>query len=369
VPEAFADARIFLLDDNETNLAFLSKLLRKVGYQNLILETDPAKAVSIVASQRPDLIITDLHMPGMSGYEVIERLRALPAKSYLPILVFTADSGGEARQRALRLGATDFLTKPGDATEITLRVRNFLEMRALHLELEQYSGELERKVEERTRKLEAAQIEIVHRLARTGEYRDDDTGQHCNRIADMAYRVAVECGLPEQEAALVRLAAPLHDIGKVGIPDKILHKPGRLTPEEYEQIRTHTEIGAKILANSESDVLRMAYAIALHHHDRWDGARSQLAGADIPIAGRIVAVADVFDALISERPYKAAWPQKDAVAEIERCSGTQFDPDVVAAFLRVIGRQSQPLLTVLPGDLQADCEEDSRPPESERRAA
>ena len=340
MPKVYEDSKIFILDDNENNLVFLSKLLRIAGYKSIVAEQDPSKAEYLVAAESPDLVITDLHMPGMSGFEVVERLRATQGTNYLPILVFTADTTLETRQRALRLGATDFLTKPGDACEITLRVRNFLEMRHLHRKLETYSADLELKVRERTRKLQDAQIEIVHRLALTGEYRDDDTGQHCRRVASMAHTIATEYGLDDEDSNLIFLAAPLHDIGKVGIPDAILHKPGLLTQGERSEIQVHTELGASILANSESEILKMAYSIALTHHERWDGSGygRGLKGADIPISGRIVAVADVYDALINERPYKRAWTEDEAIAEIISCAGSHFDPEVVQAFNRAMAR-------------------------------
>ncbi len=342
MPESQFDSRIFILDDNETNLIVLEKLLKKVGYKNIECSSVPEQAEFIVESYDPDLVITDLHMPRVSGYEVLETLRNRADTSYLPILVFTADTGAEARQRALSLGATDFLTKPGDACEITLRVANFLQMRNLYRTLEEHNGELERKVLDRTQQLEDSQVEIVYRLALTAEYRDDDTGQHCKRVADMAHAIAIQYGLAPDQAHLIRLAAPLHDIGKVGIPDAILRKPGKLTLEEFQEIQHHTDLGARILADSQCEVLRMAYVIALTHHERWDGRGygQGLAGEDIPIAGRIVAVADVFDALTSERAYKKAWSVPEAIGEIIRCSGSQFDPSVVAAFCRVTSDSS-----------------------------
>lgn len=323
------------------NLLFIEKLLAKAGFTDVVTSTDSRSAEAFIVSNEPDLVILDLHMPHLSGFDLLAALRGNQALAgFLPVLVFTADATGEARKRALELGATDFLTKPGDPTEVVLRVRNFLTMRYFHCQLESQRLQLEEKVIERTRSLYEAQLEVVHRLALAGDYRDDDTGGHCHRVGDVSYKIACECGLYEGDCELIRLAAPLHDIGKVGIADKLLRKPGRLTPEEFEQIKAHTEIGAEILANSKSEILQVAHVIARSHHERWDGTGycRKLAGEEIPLAGRIVAVADVFDALTSERPYKHAWTVDEAVAEIERAAGTQFDPLVVQAFVSALAR-------------------------------
>ena len=286
------------------------------------------------------MAIIDLHMPGIGGFGLLERLRAQKTfNGYMPILVFTADVTGAARQKALELGATDFLTKPGDPSEIVLRVRNFLQMRLLYRKLENHNAQLETRVKERTQSLEAAHMEIVHRLALAGDYRDDETGEHCQRVGDLSGRIALAYGLSDHDAELIRLAAPLHDIGKVAIPDAILRKPGRLSSDEYSEMQRHVRVGGRILAESSSEILQVAHIIAMSHHERWDGTGYGLglSGETIPIEGRIVAVADVFDALTSDRPYKTRWSFEDACAEIERCAGTHFDPKVVEAFRSVAG--------------------------------
>jgi len=343
-PSDVSGFHIFVLDDNPINLLLMSKLLAKAGYTHVTTSSSPETAESDIVASVPDLIILDLNMPVMDGYEVLRRIRTNESiTGFLPVLVFTADASGTARSRALELGASDFLTKPGDPDEIRLRVRNFLTMRHYHRQLEDQNAALEQRVQERTRSLYEAQLEVVYRLALAGDYRDDSTGEHCQRVGEMSGQIALACGMNPTEAELVRLAAPLHDIGKVGVSDLILNKPGKLSEEEMSVMRRHTELGAAILRNSKSEILQMAHTIALSHHERWDGNGycSNLSGEAIPLPGRIVAVADVFDALTHVRPYKRAWSVNEARAEILRGSGTQFDPKVVEAFLKIVPEESE----------------------------
>jgi putative two-component system response regulator len=282
--------------------------------------------------KEPDLILLDLHMPVLNGFEVLEQLGPLiRGNGHLPVLVLTADVTPQVKRQALAAGAKDFLTKPLDRIEVQLRVTNLLEMR-LH------NAVLEASVVERTAKLQDAQLETLQRLATAAEYRDDDTGQHTKRVGALAAAIARNLGLKPPQIEAIERAAPLHDVGKIGISDLILLKPAKLTDEEFEIIKTHTTIGAKILSASSSPLLQLAEVIALAHHERWEGNGypAQLAGKDIPIEGRIVTIADVFDALMHDRPYKKAWALPDAIAEIERQSGRQFDPDLVACFREVI---------------------------------
>jgi putative two-component system response regulator len=253
----------------------------------------------------------------------------------------TGDMTPQARQEALTRGAKDFISKPYHADEVLLRIRTLLETRFLYFQVQSQNQILEAKVRERTRELEAAQIEIIERLALAAEFRDDETGRHTERVGQMAALLARQLGLPDPQVSLIRRAAPLHDVGKIGVPDAVLLKLGKLTPEEFEKVKQHTRIGAKILSGSRFGVLRLAEEIAFSHHERWDGDGYVGIPADqIPLAGRIVAVADVFDALTQKRPYKAAWPIAEAIAEIERQRARQFDPEVVDAFLRVIEQQA-----------------------------
>lgn len=330
--------RILAVDDEPANLLLLRRTLELDGYTQVEATTDPAQVPRMFVENRPDLVLLDLHMPGLDGFELMERLGPLTGEgSSVAFLVLTADATGETKRRALSMGARDFLTKPLDQIELLLRVRNLLHVQHLQGRLKQQNANLEDLVVERTRDLEQARLEILERLALAAEYRDDDTQQHAWRIGRTCALLAVGIGLPETEVELVRRAAPLHDIGKIGISDVILLKPGKLTDDEFEVIKTHTTIGAGILSGSHSPLLRLAEEIALTHHERWDGRGYPrgLSGEEIPLEGRIVAVADVFDALSHERPYKEAWPVEDAVTEILSQAGRQFDPGLVDAFSRL----------------------------------
>lgn len=332
---AFPDARILIVDDEEMNVLLLEQILLRHGYTNIHSTTEPRKLFTLFAEAEPDLILLDIMMPEMSGFDVMDRLaQIIPEGAFLPILVLTADSTPQARMRALSGEATDFLTKPLDAYEVVLRIRNLLTTRYLYLKMKEQNRTLDQKVHERTAELAHAQEEILLRLARAAEFRDDDTGQHTQRVGCIAARIAARLELPPHHIELVEKAAPLHDVGKIGISDLILLKPGKLTDEEFAIIKTHTTIGEQLLSGGSSELVQVAHRIAASHHERWDGRGYPrgLAGEDIPIEGRIVAVADVFDALTHERPYKKAWPVEQAVAEIEAQSGRQFDPQVVWAF-------------------------------------
>jgi putative two-component system response regulator len=339
---SFKHARIMIVDDEPGNVHLLKRVLERAGFHKIDSTNDPRDAVSLYVETRPDLILLDLHMPHLDGLAVMDRLNDIVEASYLPILMLTGDMTPEARREALSRGAKDFVNKPFNPDEVLLRIRTLLETRFLYLQIQSQNQMLEAKVRERTRELEAAQIEIIERLARAAEFRDDNTGQHTERVGQMAALLARELGLPDTQVSLIRRAAPLHDVGKIGIPDSILLKLGKLTPAEFELVKTHTTIGARILSGSRFALLRLAEEIAFSHHEQWDGrGYSGLAGNKIPLAGRIVTVADVFDALTQKRPYKAAWPVEEAVAEIERQRGRQFDPDVVEAFLRIIQQQQR----------------------------
>jgi putative two-component system response regulator len=327
--------RILVVDDESANTALLSALLRRWQYTNVVAMNDPSGVVAAFQDAVPGLLLLDVNMPVLSGFDVMRLLAPWTRGSMrVPMVVLTADATEETKHQALALGARDFLTKPFDPEEVRLRVSNLLEMRALQVELQAHTDLLEERVQHRTAQLNASRIEVVQRLALAAEYRDDDTQQHAERIGHTAALLAAGIRLPKATIQRIRRAAPLHDIGKVAIPDSILLKPGKLTAEERVIIETHTLIGARILAGSESQLLRVASEIALNHHERWDGDGYPhgLATTAIPLAGRLVAVADVFDALAHRRPYKHPWPVGEAVAEISRQAGRQFDPAIVSVF-------------------------------------
>ena len=339
----FKHARILIVDDESANVDMLQRLLERSGFGKIEATTDPRQAAELYVKYRPDLILLDLNMPGMDGLAVMDQLNEIAEASFLPILMLTGDMTPAARQEALSRGAKDFISEPFHADEVLLRIRTLLETRFLYFQVQSQNQILEAKVRERTRELEAAQIEIIERLARAAEFRDDNTGQHTERVGQMAALLARQLGLPDPQVSLIRRAAPLHDVGKIGIPDAVLLKLGKLTLEEFELVKTHTTIGARILSGSRFGVLRLAEEIAFSHHERWDGdGYVGIRQDQIPLAGRIVAVADVFDALTQKRPYKAAWPIAEAIAEIERQRTRQFDPEIVDAFLRVIDQQNPP---------------------------
>lgn len=335
---------ILIIDDEPVNLLLLSRMLAKAGYSAIETVDDARDALSAFAACRPDLVIVDLHMPHLDGFALIAELRrVIPADEFLPIIMLTADTNPEMELRALELGANDFLNKPFQPVQIALRVRNLLHTRRLHRSLQAHNQQLEARVRERTIELEAARLDLLERLALAAEYRDFSTGRHTQRVGELCALLARQLGLAEPQVELIRRAAPLHDVGKIGIPDEILLKPGSLTPAEFETMKAHIGIGVKLLSRGQSEVIQLAELIALTHHERWDGSGYPrgLKGEAIPLVAQIVAVADVFDTLIHERPYKPAWPVAKAIAEIQALSGLWFNPDVVEAFLQVLAEHPE----------------------------
>lgn len=326
---------ILVVDDEPANTTLLRRVLEDQGFSAIVTLNDPSQVVPACNEILPDLVVLDLNMPIISGFDVMEMLGPwLRGSTPVPVIVLTADTTAATKRRALAAGARDFLTKPFDIEEVGLRVSNLLETRSLQLRLKARGDELEERVLERTHDLEEARLEVLQRLAMAAEYRDDDTHQHAQRIGEAAARLAAALNQPDATVELIRRAAPLHDLGKIAIPDDVLLKPGPLTEDERETMNSHTVIGARILSGGESDVLQGAETIALHHHERWDGHGypNRLSGDAIPLPARIVAIVDVFDALTHERPYKPAWQAQDAIDEIARQAGRHFDPAVVRAF-------------------------------------
>ncbi|MCC5876322.1 MAG: response regulator [Candidatus Sumerlaeia bacterium] len=336
------NARILIVDDEPANVRLIEKILQKNGFTNTKSTMNPLDALPLVQGFQPDLIMLDLHMPVKDGFMVMEELGEVIGKQdFVPIIILTADVVQETKIRALAAGAKDFLTKPIDHAELLARVHNLLETRALHNEVLEHSHLLEERVNDRTRQLRKTQLEVVERLGLACEFRDDDTGMHTRRVGILASKIAASLGCEEKFVTLMREAAPLHDIGKVGVPDSVLLKPGKLNKEEWAIMKTHTTIGAQILNGSPHALLNIAEEIARTHHERHDGAGYHgMSGEESPLSGRICAVADVFDALTHVRPYKEAWSVPDALQEITAQKGRQFDPDIVGAFLTVIDGQS-----------------------------
>jgi putative two-component system response regulator len=329
--------RVLIIDDSRSSLALLAAVLGEIGGIEIVTSTSPIAALTRCASEQFDLLLIDHIMPEMDGVEVIRRLRAQPDYRLVPIIMVTSDSDQELRSDAIGVGATDFINKPFDRNELLARVRNLLALRGAQIELADRASWLAREVDIATRHLVEREEEIIWRLARAIEYRDGDTGGHVSRVAQISSLLAAALGLSPERCRLIYLSAPLHDIGKIGIPDAVLGKPGKLTPHELVTMREHVSIGARILENGSSELIRTAELIAQSHHERWDGMGypDRLSGTDIPVEARIVALADVFDALCSERPYKKAWPVADAYREIVSLSGTHFDPACVDAFERM----------------------------------
>jgi putative two-component system response regulator len=335
-PIRLLSSRILVLDDEPANVLLLERLLEQLGYNNVESFTNPEEALPRILNQNVDLVMLDIQMPGTSGFDILEKIRESKQENeFRPVMILTADATSSTKRKALALGADDFLTKPFEAYEVALRVKNLLRTRLMYKELTLENDLLEQRVLARTKELEEVQLEVVDRLGLATEYRDDDTKAHTGRVGEMASKLAKAMELPPRIAHLLRLAAPLHDIGKIGISDLILLKEGKLTDEEYETMKKHCEIGASILSGSKSEILQLAQEIAISHHERWDGRGypNQLSGEEIPLSGRIVSVVDVFDALTHERTYKKAWPVEEALMEIKKNSGTQFDPSIVKALL------------------------------------
>lgn len=317
---------ILVVDDMPDNIDVLSGILRDTYKVKAALDGERALRTAAMAPY-PDLILLDVMMPGMTGYDVCRRLKADPRLAPIPIIFVTAMGEVEDEQKGFEAGAVDYITKPVSPPLVRARVRT-------HLALYDQNRELDRLVRARTAELHQTRLQIIRRLGRAAEFKDNETGNHIIRMSHYARLIGVAAGLAEPEADLLFSSAPMHDIGKLGIPDRVLVKPGPLDVEEWKLMRRHPRMGADIIGEHENELLAHARLVALTHHERWDGTGypEGLSGRDIPLSGRIVALADVFDALTSARPYKEAWPFEDAVAEIENCAGTQFDPELIPAF-------------------------------------
>jgi len=352
--EDVLDSKILIVDDEEANVRLLEYLLLRNGYRSLRWTTDPRDVVRIYQEFSPDLVLLDLKMPHMDGVEVMKQIQEIERETYPSIVVITANNDDETKIRSLALGALDFLAKPFDGVEVAARIKNILNVRLLHNRVNHQNKILDQKVRERTRELADTRLEAVQRLSRVAECRDNETGMHVIRLSRFSYLLAEAMGLSINQCELLQHASPMHDIGKIGIPDSILLKPGKLDDLEWEIMKTHAEIGGQLLSGSSSKLMQMAESIARTHHEKWDGSGYPrgLKGEDIPMEGRIVAVCDVFDALTSDRPYKEKWPVEKAVQELKDNSGIHFDPVVVSKFIEILPQ----ILKVLDC-----CRDDPRP--------
>jgi putative two-component system response regulator len=310
-------ARILAVDDEPTNLQLLRQILQ--DHYGLLYAKDGARALELAQQERPDLILLDVMMPGMTGYEVCRKLKSTPATAAIPVIFVTALADTADELTGFEAGAVDYIVKPVSPPIVKARVRTHLSLVRLD-------------------ELRETRLQIVQRLGLAAEYKDNETGLHVIRMSHYARLLGLAAGMNEDQADDLLHAAPLHDVGKIGIPDRILQKPGKLDAEEWKVMRTHVAIGANIIGQHPRGVLAMAHRIALSHHEKWDGSGypAGLAGEAIPLEGRIVAVADVFDALTSVRPYKTAWPVEEALAYLREQRGKHFDPALVDLFLTLI---------------------------------
>ena len=331
-----ANTKVVIVDDTEINLTLMKHLVKKHEGCEPFCFSDSATGLQWCIDNSPDLIIVDYMMPAPDGVEFIRRFREGTRSGIgIPILMITANDQKEVRYQALEAGANDFLTKPVDTVEFHGRLKNMLVLRDSQKKLADHAAWLAEEVKKATAQILARENEIILRLSKATDYRDPETGAHILRVAHYARHIAENLGLPEAERELVYQAAPMHDIGKVGIPDHVLLKPGKYLPEEFEIMKHHSRIGYEILADSQVPVLQAGAQIALSHHEKFDGSGypDGLKGESIPIFGRICAVADVFDALTCWRPYKAPWETERAVALLREEAGRHFDPACVEAFL------------------------------------
>lgn len=355
---ATRNAKVAIIDDEAYNILIVKKHLQKAGYANFISTEDSTVALDLLRKEKPDVVLLDILMPKVSGLDILHVMQHESSLQNIPVLIMTATSELEVKRICLDLGAVDFLPKPLDPIDLVPRVRNTLASKMAQDRLAAHANQLEAEVVRRTRELAASREEIVHCLARAAEFRDDDTGHHVIRVGKYVGLIADEMGFDQRQVEVIELAAQLHDLGKIAIPDAILHKPGKLddherslmqrhcglgrqvlnplSPGEQRTLQKHARLGADLLTVPSSPLLMLASKIAQTHHEWWDGTGYPLGlkGEDIPIEGRMTAVADVFDALSSARPYKTAFPREKCFDILREDSGTHFDPAVIDAFFR-----------------------------------
>jgi two-component system response regulator RpfG len=333
--------KVLIVDDESTGRSILTKIIQQVEDDVSVAAFDnPLEALKWLDDNHPDLIITDYRMPDMNGVELIRQIQKIPGSQDIPIMMITVVSEKSVRYDALEAGATAFLTRPIDQIECRTSCRNLLKLHEQQAIIQDRADWLARQVEVATQQIVSREKETLIRLAKAGEYRDEETGYHVVRMAKYSKKIAEALGLSEKECDEIEYAAPMHDIGKIGIQDSVLLKPDKFNQDEWIAMKRHTTIGHSILSNSQSRYIQTGSIIALNHHERFDGTGypNGIAGKDIPLVARIVSVADVYDALTSPRPYKEAWTTDDSKDYLETNSGTQFDPLCVEAFFEKIDK-------------------------------
>ncbi len=332
--EDILNARILAVDDEPVGLGFLKENLEARGFRRVTACSRPRQALEALKEIDPDVLVLDLVMPELDGFEFMELARRERPDEFLPILVISGQGDSESKRRALETGARDFIAKPFDMVEVAARVRNMAELRFMYRDLRNQNRELEDKVACRTRSLHDTYREIINSLSTALEYHNRETGLHLKRIREFTVILARGAGVDKAKAERLADASVMHDIGKIGVPERILSKCGPLTPDEWELMKNHTVIGADILSGYDSGLIKVARNIALTHHEKWNGLGypRSLVGIEIPLEGRIVSLCDGFDALISERPYKPAWPKEEAVKAILAERGRSYDPGLVDIF-------------------------------------
>ena len=358
--DALRASKIMIVDDEQLVIRVVRRFLSSDGYENFITVTDPREALKKIDSENPDVVLLDIMMPHVTGLDLLKVRQKTTALQHIPFIILSANSENQIKREALQLGATDFLSKPVDPSDLILRVQNALTVKSHHDHLANYAVELERQVRDRTQQIEKSREQIIHCLARAAEYRDNETGEHVIRVGKYCAVIASQLGFGPEYCREIELAAQLHDVGKIGIPDSVLLNPGKLNNEEFEimkthcglgmqimepladgegeRIRRHADMGGFIMDGVDSPMLELAATIARTHHEKWDGTGYpfQIKGDNIPIEGRICCVADVYDALCSERPYKPKFPIKKCLEIMLSERGTRFDPIVLDAFFERI---------------------------------
>ncbi|MDP6720296.1 MAG: response regulator [Pirellulaceae bacterium] len=352
---ALAEMVVMMIDDEPIITKTVKKYLENAGFKRIVTCCESSEALEAIQHEQPDVVLLDLNMPEVGGFEILSSMRSAPALKRIPVIVLTSSDDADTKLESFKRGAADFLVKPVHAGELVLRLKNILTAKAYHDQVTRHTALLEHQVRLRTNELKAAQLQILHSLASAGEFRDEVTGMHVVRVGRYSGALARYLGASDDWVEMIEHAAPLHDVGKIGIPDAILLKPGPLEPSEYEVMKQHGIMGTQIICPAsrrrlaawaddelldvtESPIMKMAAVIAETHHEKWDGSGypKGLKGEEIPPEGRIVAVADVYDALSNERPYKKAFSREKSFEIIEEGRGVHFDPRVVDAFFATV---------------------------------